>query len=107
VRGLLSSRAKWAAAGAAGLLLTVPGIFYPVPVVPEELYISSLAVRAHHMEDYQLSLELFERAALLSGRGSVVWVQGHREAARIASALGLEERSQQHIRILQEAGFSP
>ncbi|MBN2607983.1 MAG: hypothetical protein JXA64_02625 [Candidatus Fermentibacteraceae bacterium] len=107
VRGLRRSAIRWSAAGAAGLLLALPGLFYPVPKVPEELYISSLAVRAHYMEDYPLSLELFERAALLSERGSVVWVQGHREAARIASALGDGARAGQHVRILEEAGFPP
>jgi hypothetical protein len=102
-----NSPVKWAAAAAAGLLLALPGLFYPVPTVPEELYISSLAVRAHYMEDFPLSLELFERAALLSERGSVVWVQGHREAARIAAALGQPERARQHLDILVEAGFGP
>jgi hypothetical protein len=107
VRGLGKSVIRWAAAGAAGLLLAVPGLFCPVPKVAEELYVSSLAVRAYYMEDYTLSLELFERAALLSDRGSVVWVQGHREAARIASALGDEARAGQHVRLLEEAGFPP
>ena len=101
------SPVKWAAASAAGLLLALPGIFYPVPTVPEELYISSLAVRAHYMEDFPLSLELFERAALLSEKGSVVWVQGHREAARIAAAIGQPERAREHLDILVDAGFGP
>ncbi|MFO8183446.1 MAG: hypothetical protein R6U39_04670 [Candidatus Aegiribacteria sp.] len=98
---------RWAAAGITGLLLMLPSLIYPVPRVPEEMFIGSLAVRAHHMEDYVTALELFERAALLARRGSVVWVQGHSEAAGIARALGNTERAEQHENILQEAGFLP
>lgn len=96
---------RWAVAAFPGLLLLLPSLFYPVPGVPEELFIGSLAVRAHHMQDYTTALELFERAALLARRGSVVWVQGHSEAAVIARALGYTERAEQHEDILQEAGF--
>jgi hypothetical protein len=92
---------KWLSASAAGLLLLIPAIFYPVPAVPEEMYISSLAVRAYLMEDFDLSLELFERAALLADEGSVIWVQGHTEAARISEALGYSARSNQHSVILR------
>lgn len=98
---------RWAGAGTLGLLLLLPSLIHPVPAVPEELFISSLAVRAYHMEDYNKALELFERAALLARRGSVVWVQGHSEAAGIARALGYTERAEQHEDILQEAGFLP
>mgnify|MGYP002394909751 FL=1 len=96
---------RWAAAGAAGLLLMIPSVSFPVPSVPEPLYIGSLAVRAYHMEDYELALTLFERAAMTAERGTVVWVQGHSEAARIAEALGYSERARQHRQILAGEGF--
>lgn len=95
------------AAGTLGLILLLPSLIYPVPEVPEELFIGSLAVRAYHMEDYDKALELFERAALLARQGSIVWVQGHSEAAVIARTLGYTERAEQHEDILQEAGFLP
>jgi len=100
-------RVAWAAAGAAGLILAVPALLHPVPGVPEPLFVGSLAVRAYHMEDWDLALELFERSALLSPYGSVPWVQGHREAARIAGALGLADRAEQHLLMLRGAGLPP
>ena len=99
-------RIRWAAAGAAGMLLALPSLVFPVPSVPEPLYVGSLAVRAYHMEDYELSLTLFEQAALMSDKGTVVWVQGHSEAARIADALGYSRRARQHRQILAREGYS-
>lgn len=106
-RSFRDNRAGWTAAGAAGLVLAVPALLHPVPGVPEPLFVGSLAVRAYHMEDWDLALELFERSALISPPGSVPWVQGHREAARIAGALGMEERAEQHLRMLLQAGIDP
>lgn len=100
-------RIRWTAATLAGLLLLVPSLLYPVPRVPDALYVGSLAVRAYHMEDYPLALELFERSAMISPSGTVPWVQGHREAARISAALGMGERAEQHRRILLQAGIEP
>ncbi len=91
---------KWLAAATGGLLLLIPSIFFPAPSIPEEMYIGSLGVRAYLMENFDLSLELFERAALLADEGSVIWIQGHSESARIAEALGYSQRAEQHITIL-------
>ena len=88
-----------------GAALLTPVILYPVPTVPEALYIGSLAVRAYNMGDYELSLELFERQAVLAPEGTVNWVTSHRESARIARALGMDARADLHDEAI--AGYVP
>ena len=100
-RTIRKSPLKWLSAAAAGLIFLIPSLVYPVPSVPEEMFIGSLGVRAYFMEDYNLSLELFERAALLAEEGDIIWVQGHTEAAKISEALGYGERAEQHRTILR------
>lgn len=80
----------------AGAALLIPVLLYPVPTVPEDLYIGSLAVRAYNMGDYDLSLELFQRQAVMAPVGTVNWVTAHQESARIARALGMDATADQH-----------
>lgn len=84
-----------------GLLLLVPGFVWPVPTVPEGMYVYSLGIRAFCMGDYELSLELFSRAGVLCPEGSVLWVESHRQAAAIAEALGDRELAAGHRRIIE------
>lgn len=92
---------KGIAFGLAGLILLIPALIYPVPGIPEEQYIGSLGVRAFHMQDYELALELFERQAVLAPPGTVPWMQGHTNAANICRALGMEERALEHEQIIK------
>ena len=97
---------KYLICGVLGLLLLLPAVFYPVPSVPEGMYLGSLALRADLMGNQQLALELFERSALTAREGSTVWVQAHREAARLSGSLGLQDRARQHLRILHNFGVA-
>jgi len=54
------------------------------------------------VREYDLSLELFERAAVLSEPGTFAWYQGHREAAALARALGDPARAAGHEDALRE-----
>jgi hypothetical protein len=92
---------KGVAVFAAGAALMTPAFIWPVPDVPEDIYLSSLAVRAYNMRDYPLALELFERTAVLSEPGTFTWEQGHREAAIIAGALGDPARAAEHEAVLR------
>ncbi len=82
--------------GLAGLLLLIPAFIYPVPEIPEEQYIGSLGVRAFHMKDYAVALELFERQAVLAPPETVPWLQGHTNAAITCKILGMTERAADH-----------
>ena len=85
-----------------GLALLIPALIWPVPTVPEGMYVYSLGIRAYGMRDYELSLELMERAGVLCPEGSVLFVESHRQAAVIGDALGYHERAEEHRRILDE-----
>jgi hypothetical protein len=106
-RGLRKKPGAWIAASLAGLVLAVPAAARPVPAIPEGLYQQSMAIRAYQMNDYELSMRLFERSAAESPPGSYSWVMSHREAARIAAALGFPERAQQHLDALRALGVGP
>ena len=77
---------------AAGLLLLVPALVWPVPSIDEGMYVYSLGIRAYSMGDFDLSLELFQRSGVLCPEGSVLYVESHRQAAVIADALGYRRR---------------
>lgn len=81
---------------AAGLSLLAPGFLRPAPVIPEGIYLQSLAVRAFNSGDRMLALTFYERAALESPRGTVTWHDSHAAAAALLEALGDEERAMQH-----------
>jgi|GEM_PF-539126 len=101
--GILRSHPwKGAVVVAAGAALMVPTFIWPVPDVPEDMFLSSLAVRAYNMRDYPLSLELFERTAVISEPGTFTWDQAHREAAIIARALGDPARAAEHEALLND-----
>lgn len=93
---------KGVAMGLTGLILLIPSFIYPVPEIPEEQYIGSLGVRAFHMQDYELALELFERQAILAPPGTVPWIQGHTNAATICRSLGMVERAREHETIIRQ-----
>jgi hypothetical protein len=93
---------KGVAAVAIGAALLVPTFIWPVPDVPEDMFLSSLAVRAYNMGDYPLSLELFERTAVISEPGTFTWEQAHREATIIAGALGDPARAAGHEALLRD-----
>ncbi len=84
-----------------GLFLLLPLLFFPVPLLPESHYIGSLAVRAYNMGNYELSLELFERQAVLAPPGTVSWVRAHEESARIARALGMRDKVVEHEELIE------
>ncbi len=100
-RAFGSSRRRAVLQAAAGLLLMVPALLYPVPEVPENLYVGSLAFRALDMGDSETALELFERQAVISPQGSLARYQGHAQAALLARELGMEERAEAHEDILE------
>jgi hypothetical protein len=83
-------------------LLLAPTLIWPVPAVPEGMYIQSMAIRAYQAGEYDQSLALFERAAIESEEGSCTWVTSHAEAARIAGALGDMERMEYHQTMIEE-----
>jgi hypothetical protein len=85
-----------------GLVLLIPALIWPVPAVPEGMYVYSLGIRAYGMGDYELSLELMERAGVLCPEGSVLFVESHSQAALIGDALGYHERAAEHRRILEQ-----
>jgi hypothetical protein len=83
------------------VLLLAPVLIWPVPPVPEGMYIQSMAIRAYQAGEYEESLALYERAAAESARGTHTWVTSHAEAARIAEALGDRERSDYHESMIE------
>lgn len=88
------------ACGIAAVLL-LPGFLWPVPVVPEGIYLYNRGAKAYTLGNYLLSMTLFEDAAEASDPGSSVQMQSRMEAVRIARALGLDERADEQIRLLQ------
>jgi hypothetical protein len=92
---------KTALALALGAVLLLPGFLWPVPEVPEGIYLYNRGAKAYGMGSYLLSMTLFEEAAEVSEPGSSVSIQSRMEAIRIARGLGLTERAEGHIRLLQ------
>ena len=82
---------------AAGLSMMAPGFLRPAPVIPEGVYLQSLAVRAYNSGDRTLALTFYERAALESPPGSVTWHDSHAAAASLLEDLGDTERAMQHL----------
>ncbi len=88
----------------AGLTLLAPGFIRPAPVIPEGIYLQSLAVRAYNSGDPMLALTFYERAAIVAPEGSVTWRDSHLAAASLAESIGDYERARVHRACLEEQG---
>ncbi|MBD3369064.1 hypothetical protein GF402_01720 [Candidatus Fermentibacteria bacterium] len=97
---LRKGRWKWLGVALSGLALAVPSALYPVPQIAEEAYLYGLAVRAYNMGNHREALSIYERAAMSAEEGTAVYFQAHGEAARIARALGMDEKAREHERAL-------
>jgi hypothetical protein len=101
------SRARASAWGLSGLILMIPAILRPVPAIPEGIYLESMGARAYNLGEYELALEIYERAAVVAPEGTATWVESHSMAAFIARNLGMTEKACLHSEILTRFFHGP
>jgi len=87
---------------AIALLLMIPGSLWPVPEIPEGLYLYNRAAKAFNMRNYIMALILFEESAEASPPGSITYVQARMQVLRITEALDMENQIIHYSPLLQQ-----